>query len=150
MLWSWGDVFMPLLVINSSKSELVKQVALPVTHWSGKPCSANVQRNFPLVALEVTVFIVCTSYHLEYVSTMIRNIFPSQSPHNPNEYQTIVSLWNMVRWCLDLLYQAILTERKSIHWTSLGPDKSIVLCFLHPLVMSLINWSTSALQVPSL
>ena len=54
--------FMTLLVINSSKSELV-----------------------PIVAL-VAVFIGFTSNHLEYVSTMIRFL------HNPNEYETIVSV----------------------------------------------------------
>ena len=41
----------------------------------------------------------------------------------------------------DLLYQAILTGRKSIY-ISQGPDKSIVLCFLYPSATSPIDWST--------
>ena len=47
----------------------------------------------------------------------------------------------MVWWCPDLIYQAILTGQKSIYEISLSHDKSIILCFLHPLVMSLIIWS---------
>ena len=52
------------------------------------------------------------------------------------------SVWNMVGWCPDLFYQVILTRRKPILWTFLGPNKVIILYFSYRSVMSLIDWTT--------
>ena len=76
--------FMPLLVINFSKSELVKKEALSVTHWSSKLYSAKLWRNFWIVALEVTIW----SMHLQWSGTFSLH----RVPYNLKEYKTLVSV----------------------------------------------------------
>ena len=59
---------------------LVKTEPLSVTMVSGRPWIANKWRRYVIVTLEVADDTGCTSNHLEWASTMTRNIFPINGP----------------------------------------------------------------------
>ena len=55
---------------------------------------------------------------------------------------TVISSFHVkYGWLNGVLTCSIRTEWKSTLWTWLGLNKFIILCFLHPLVRSLIDWS---------
>ena len=75
---------MPLLVTNSSTSEMVKQVPLSIRYWLGKPSSVKERCNFPIIILEVTIFVGYISNYLEYVSIKIQDHYPFTGSHYPH------------------------------------------------------------------
>ena len=66
--------------VKSPNSALVNTEPFTVTSISGIPWVANIVLSFWIVTEDVACFTGCTSIHLEWASTSIRNIWPSKGP----------------------------------------------------------------------
>ena len=67
---------MPFAVVKFLNSVLVKHDPLSVTIWCGNPRLGNVICSFSMVTSDVELLVGCTFIHLEWASTIIKNIFP--------------------------------------------------------------------------
>ena len=73
---------MPFFLVNSTNTELVKGEPLSETIIDGMPCVANKVCKCSTVLKEVAAFTTCASIHLEYASTVIKNICLEMVPRN--------------------------------------------------------------------